>query len=187
MEIVLGVSRAELLRHLVEIGADAGARVKGFAEMPVDEIARLTGLDRAGARLASERRYDEPFLLENAGALPALEAAAARRGLRVTRGGRFLHLTGPTDKGRALRAWLDAVGRRFSTVGLGDSPNDLSLLEAVDRPVVVPRAGGVVDPTLARALPLAERAPAPGPSGWNDAVLAILDGRLLSRVAEGAR
>ncbi len=185
--IELGVPRVELLRHLAELAAGVGARVRGFDAMSADEVARRTGLSPADARLACERRYDEPFLLENADVLPDLVAAAARRGLRVTRGGRFLHLTGPADKGGALRAWLAATGRRGSTVGLGDSSNDLSLLQTVDRPVIVPRAGGRLDPDLARALPRAERAPRPGPSGWNDAVLAILAGRTLPAVGEVAR
>jgi hypothetical protein len=48
------------------------------------------------------------------------------------------------------------------------------MLEAVDRPVLVPRPDGHVAEVLAQALPLAERAPWPGPRGWNEAVLAVL-------------
>jgi hypothetical protein len=70
-----------------------------------------------------------------------------------------------------------------TSAALGDSPNDIPMLRAVDRPIVVPRPGGVVDPGLARALPRAERAPAPGAAGWNAAVLAVLGGRRLPAVA----
>jgi hypothetical protein len=45
----------------------------------------------------------------------------------------------------------------------------------------VPREAGV-DPLVARLLPDAERAPAPGPAGWAEAVLAVLDGRTLPTV-----
>jgi mannosyl-3-phosphoglycerate phosphatase len=105
----------------------------------------------------------------------------------VVHGGRFFHLTGPTDKGRALRellALLSPRGRRFATVGLGDAANDLPLLEAVERPIVVPRPGGEPDAALAAALPAAERAPAPGPEGWNGAVLTVLSGGRLPAIAE---
>ncbi len=106
--------------------------------------------------------------------MSALAAAAERRGLRVTWGGRFHHLTGPADKGRAVRQLLALHAGPVSSVALGDSPNDLTMLEAVDRPVLVPRPDGSVAEVLAQALPLAERAPGPGPRGWNEAVLAVL-------------
>ncbi|MBI3932094.1 MAG: HAD-IIB family hydrolase [Acidobacteria bacterium] len=180
--LALGARRPALVRTLGAIAAEAGARVVGFASLSPEDVARLTGLPVPAARLALAREYDEPFLLDPPGAEAAVTEAARRRGLAVTRGGRFFHLTGPTDKGRALRALLDlhaAEGRAFTTVGLGDSANDLPLLEVVDRAVVVPRPGGGLDPTLAARLPRAERAPAPGPAGWNAAVLTILgEGRL---------
>ena len=78
-----------------------------------------------------------------------------------------------------------ARGRRFVTVGLGDAPNDLPFLRLVDRPVVMPRPGGDLDPELVAALPHGERAPDPGPAGWNLAVMAILAGRRLGPI-EGA-
>jgi mannosyl-3-phosphoglycerate phosphatase len=86
---------------------------------------------------------------------------------------------GPVDKGRALQrlvALYAAEGRRFSVVALGDSPNDLSMLERADRPVIVPRSDGEADLTLRRGLPHAETAPEPGPAGWNMAVLTVLEG-----------
>jgi mannosyl-3-phosphoglycerate phosphatase len=114
-----------------------------------------------------------------------LDRAARARGLRVTRGGRLRHLTGPTDKGRAVRALVELspglAGAR--SIGLGDAANDLPLLQAVDRPIVMPRPGGGFDPVLAETLPHAERAPAPGPAGWSRAVLAVLAGETLPAVA----
>jgi len=121
----------------------------------------------------------------DAGTDARLEEAARKRGLRVTRGGRLHHLSGPGDKGEALRALLrllplDPHGRN---VGLGDAANDLPMLEVVDRPIVMPRRDGEIDAVLAAALPGAERAPGPGPSGWAAAVVAVLAGESLPRVA----
>ncbi len=188
--IELGTPRAGLVRHLVEIVEQSGATVRGFATLSVDEVASLTQLTREAAVLACDRRYDEPFLIEDDARLPGLVDAAERRGLRVTRGGRFYHLTGPTDKGLALQALLDAMraaGLHFTTIGLGDSANDLALLATVERPVIIPRPGGFLDRELLHGLPHAERAPAPGPGGWNAAVLTILAGGALPTVGELAR
>jgi mannosyl-3-phosphoglycerate phosphatase len=176
----LGEDRENLVAALADIAAETGARVRGFSTLDAAAVSALTGLAPADARRALARRYDEPFLLES-GDAAAMAAAAVRRGLRVTRGGRFHHLTGAADKGRALRALLRDLPGTF-TVALGDSPNDLTMLQAADRPIVVPRPGGAPDAEVAAALPSAEIAPAPGPEGWNAAVLAVLAGAPLARV-----
>lgn len=186
--VPLGTPRTTLVAALPEIAGEAGVAVRGFATMTVEEVAALTGLGRGAAARALRREWDEPFVGEggaDAGADARLQEAACRRGLRVTCGGRFHHLTGPSDKGRAVQAMMrllphDPHGR---TVGLGDAANDLSMLQAVDRPVVMPRKDGTIDAALASALPGAERAPGPGPAGWAAAVLAVLAGDRLPRLA----
>jgi phosphoserine phosphatase len=90
-----------------------------------------------------------------------------------------------SDKGVAVRRLLaiyDAAGDGLRSAGLGDARSDLPLLRAVDRPILVPRPDGRLDPELASSLPDAERAPAPGAVGWNAAVLAVLAGRPLDSV-----
>lgn len=185
----LGLPRNVLLKHLADIADETGTRLRGFAHLSLAETISLTGLSEPMAQRARDRHYDEPFLVDRPARLPAIVAAASRRGLRVTHGGRWHHLTGDTDKGMALnvlRERLDREGRRPFTVGLGDAANDLSFLRIVDRPIVIPRPNGL-DPALSSALPHAERAPHPGPRGWNVAILALLAGRLLPRVSQRRR
>jgi len=180
----LGVPRRRLVAELRAIALESGAQLAGFADMAPEQVAALTGLSPAAARRAADRDFDEPFLCEPEDRA-RVEAAAGRRGLRITRGGRFHHLSGPVDKGDALRELLriwEGQGRRYSSVGLGDAPNDLGLLRAVDRPIVIPRPDGEPDPMLRAALPAAERAPRPGPAGWNAALLAVLRGDRLAQV-----
>ncbi len=187
--LVLGVTRDRLLEELPGVAREAGVRVRPFAEMSVTEVAALTGLPEGQAALAVRREYDEPFVVEDvSGRDPDVDArldkAARARGLRVTHGGRVHHLTGPADKGQALRAIARGMpgGVEGDVVGLGDAANDLSLLLAATRPIVMPRPDGTLDPTLAAHLPGVERAPAPGPAGWSAAVLAVLSGGSLPRV-----
>jgi mannosyl-3-phosphoglycerate phosphatase len=186
---VLGTARERLHRELPAVAREAGVRVRSFAEMSVEEVAALTGLPPAQAALAMRREYDEPFLVEDPpGRDPEVDArldrAARGRGLRVTHGGRVHHLTGPADKGQAVRALVHdwPGGIRGEVLGLGDAANDLPLLLAVTRPIVMPRPDGTLDPALAGRLRGKERAPGPGPSGWSAAVLAALDGEPLPRV-----
>ncbi len=185
--LVLGVGRPRLLAELPGVAREAGVRVRSFAEMSAGEVAALTGLPEAQAELALRREYDEPFLVEDPpGRDPEvdarLERAARRRGLQVTHGGRLHHLAGPADKGRALRAIVRAAPADGDVLGLGDAPNDLPLLLAATRPILMPRSDGTLDPDLVARLPGAERAPGPGPAGWSAAVLVTLSGGSLPRV-----
>jgi mannosyl-3-phosphoglycerate phosphatase len=188
--IQLGVQRELLIQQLAEIARETHTSLSGFNQLPVAEIARLTGLSAEDTHLACDRRYDEPFLIDREDRLPLVAEAARRRNLSVTTGGRFHHLTGRTDKGLAFQFVLERFageGRRFDTVGLGDAPNDLPFLRLVNRPILVPRPDNAVDPALAAALPHAEWAPCPGPRGWNAAVLAVLSGQCFASVDGTAR
>ncbi len=169
---------AEIRRAFEEIRASTGLPLRGFGDMTVDEIARRSGLGPADAALAARREYDEPFVGLEPGHAARVRQEAEARGLRIVAGGRFDHLIGGNDKGRAVRALrslYEEIRGPVRTVGLGDSANDLPMLQAVDIAVVVPRPDGV---RLESAGPAgAIVAPSPGPEGWRAAVLALL-GRL---------
>ncbi len=127
------------------------------------------------AALARQRQFSEPFVcLSGTDDLARLDAAARAVGARVTRGGRFFHLTGATDKGVAVRIVRHTCAAGTRTLGLGDAPNDLPLLRAVDDAAIIPQPERGLHPDLVAALPSALQAPAPGPVGWNTVVLAWL-------------
>jgi mannosyl-3-phosphoglycerate phosphatase len=185
----LGAPRAVLVAALREITRETGVAVRGFSDLPPEEVQSLTGLSGAAALLALRREYDEPFLVEDEASLARLSRAAEARGLQVSHGGRFHHLMGGSDKGLAVRMLLASyarAGSRLRSAGLGDAETDLPLLQSVERPFVVPRRDGTADPVLAARLPEAELAPFPGPAGWNAAVLALVEGRSLPRLGDGA-
>lgn len=170
--LVLGSRAGQLRPLLLQVGAAAGARVRGFSVMTDAEVANRTGLDPDVAALARRREFSEPFVCEDPDVdLAVLDAAARRVGARVTRGGRFFHLLGASDKGTATQRLRAAMPAGTRLLGLGDAPNDLPLLQAVDDPVVIPQPDRGWHPDLVAALPAARRAPHPGPAGWNAAVL----------------
>lgn len=179
----LGTPYTALRQALSEIAAELGTPLRGFRDMTIAEVAALTQLSPADAELAMEREYDEPFVIDaSPPADRALEQAAHDRGLTVTRGGRFYHLLGGSDKGRACLHLLECYRRQrprqaahLGSVALGDSANDLSMLRVVDSPIVIPRPDGSSDPAL--RLSTATYAPAPGPEGWNLAILTLLETR----------
>lgn len=174
--IQLGAPYDTLRLALQEIAHALGGRVRGFGDMTVEEIAERTGLSLEEARLATQREYDEPFEIESPPlSTEAVRLAAEVRGLRCTCGGRFLHLTGPSDKGLACQRLITLYRRQYcavTSVAIGDSVNDRSMLAVVDRPMLVQRADGSHDPAV--DVPNLMRVPGIGPQGWNQAILALL-------------
>ncbi len=165
----------EIRQALEGIRASTGLPLRGFGDMPVEEIAERCGFTCQDAALATMREYDEPFIGIDEGMLPRVVREAEARGFQVVSGGRFYHLVGGSDKGRAIRAlrsFYEVSRGRVSTVGLGDSANDEPMLRAVDIPVLVRKPDGsrleVVD------LPGLIIAPYPGPKGWREVVLMLL-------------
>ena len=170
----LGVPYPRLVRALREIRDELRQPIRGFSDMTPEEIAERTGLGIERSRLAAMREYDEPFVVpqEPMGVIERIREAALRRGYQVSTGGRFHHLHGALDKGASIQeliALYKALEADVKTVGLGDSPNDFSMLRAVDYPVLL----GPPDrfPDLKRALPRLRLVENGGPRGWNEAVM----------------
>ncbi|MCC6741896.1 MAG: HAD hydrolase family protein [Planctomycetia bacterium] len=174
--VALAPEGARLQEGKVTIRTLAGGRVEFLGELSAPEVAARTGLPLDLAALARRRTFDEPFTCD--GDLPAdLPAAIAAIGLRLSRGGRFWHLHGPVDKGSAVRRLARELAGRLgplTVVGAGDSALDRPLLEAADIAVAIPRPDGSFDEELCAGLPFLRRAHAPGPAGWNRAILDIL-------------
>lgn len=173
--IEMGISYARIREFLAHFGSRFG--ISGFGDWSLDEIAARTGLPVEKAALARQREFSEPFLPDPDADIAALQALAGAHDFKITRGGRFYHLTGKGhDKGAAVRTAREILVRyregKTLTIGIGDSENDLPMLEQVDIPIVIPRLDGTcLDLRLPR-LVIAEN---PGSRGWNAAVESILD------------
>jgi mannosyl-3-phosphoglycerate phosphatase len=172
--IAFGAPYSKLRTALIDIAQAMGVTVRGFGDMTVEEIEARTGLSREEADLARQREYDEPFdVVGGSVTIEKLREEARLRGLECTRGGRFYHLLGSTDKGKACRYLIDCYRREWggecTTIAVGDSLNDLPMLASVDRPILVQRQDGSFEGTI--ELPHLVRMNGVGPRGWNAAIL----------------
>jgi mannosyl-3-phosphoglycerate phosphatase len=150
--------------------------VRGFGDMAAHEVANLCAMPPDEGILAKEREYDEPFILEDKTKLEEIHAMAEEDRLQIIKGGRFYHLMGENDKGKAVSFLIDIFRRaydNFTTIALGDSQNDSPMLHVVDYPVLVKKPDGSHDPNI--TLDNLIFSPGKGPGGWNQSVLELLE------------
>ncbi len=174
--IELGAPHRELARALGDIRRETGIEIRGVSEMNVEEIMKLTGLGEDDAALVRKREYGEPFVVGGGNeAEKTVISEIKKRGLRHTQGGRFHHILGQSDKGKAVSILKGLYVKEWGlveTAGIGDSLNDLPMLEAVDIPILVRKPGGGYDERINIAgMAIAD---APGPYGWNSAILKLI-------------
>ena len=174
----LGVPYGELCDTWKEIKDKGKFRMRGFSEMTIEEISAHTDLPLEEARLAAMREYSEPFLFhDTAETLQLIEDLFHKKGLQITRGGRFYHLMGQNDKGKAVQIVRKLYeqtcpGTKLMSIGLGDSANDIPMLMNVDIPVVIRKKTGEWESIQGGApVVYSEK---PGPSGWAQAIDRIL-------------
>ncbi len=173
-EVILLGAKYPDLRLAMEQLRREGFNVRGFGDMTTPEVAKMTGLTLEEAAMAKERDFDEPFILEEPIDFNVLQECIAQLGFKVTKGA-FYHILGDSNKGKAVSILSDLYRRALGnivTIGLGDSPNDLPMLECMDYPVLVQRPDGSYDPAI--SLRNLIRAEGIGPSGWNNAVVALV-------------
>lgn len=110
-----------------------------FSHMSIDDIMLETGLERPAASQAAKREYGEPVLwrADEASKQHFIERLQ-QLGASVLHGGRFIHVSGKVDKATAMN-WLTRLyqnknigSRKVITLAIGDSQNDIAMLEVAD-------------------------------------------------------
>jgi len=172
--ITLGANYPDLRETLVRL-QEEGFSIKGFGDMSVEEISQAMGLTIREAKMAQQRDFDEPFFYEDEEQKIAdLLSSVKQKGLTLTKG-RIYHLLGQSDKGMAVSILIDLYKQKFgavTTLGIGDSQNDLPMMEKVDIPIVLQKPDGTYDESI--AAPKLIKAKGIGPSGWNDAMISLI-------------
>jgi mannosyl-3-phosphoglycerate phosphatase len=161
--------------HIIDCldGVRQQFRFKGFHDMSAAEVAGATGLDEDAAALAKRRDFSEPLIWQdNPGAMADFLDAMRECGLTVLRGGRFVHILGDFNKSTPM-VWLtgyyaDLWNTDVQTVALGDSQNDIAMLQAADRAYLI-RSPAHVPPQI-HGQPNILISKGYGPDGWAQSV-----------------
>jgi len=158
-----------VLNHaLRDIKQRFNLKFTGFNDMTVEYVAEITGLNEAQAYQAKERLCSEPLIWQDSPEnLLQFEQILDEMDFSLTRGGRFYHVMGKTDKGKSMLKLANLYPAHNIKIALGDSPNDISMLSVADFSVVINRKNNpplVVDkkPDLFYQTNLC------GPQGWQE-------------------
>lgn len=172
--IRLGAKYSNLREAIKELMREE-FQIKGFGDMTVRELAEIANMKAEEASMAKERDFDEPFIFDgNETETQRLVAAIKSRGFNVTQG-RFYHILGDSDKGKAVSILIEFYKNKFGeivTIAIGDSPNDIPMLERVDIPIIVQKPDGNYDGRI--NIPNLIIADGKGPEGWNKAIVRFL-------------
>jgi mannosyl-3-phosphoglycerate phosphatase len=173
----LGIFYPQIIEVLNSIKKETGVLIKGFSDLTEKEISSFCGLDLKQAELAKKREYDEPFIVE--GGEKEIEIVRRKideRGMSYAWGGRFHHILGKNDKGRAVEILKELYENQFFpvlTVGIGDNLNDLPMLSVVDRPVFL-KGEDFASPEALSPVQNYTIVHGTGPRAWNEVILNIV-------------
>ncbi len=175
---VLGKSFKELRPLLKLIGEEMGYPLRALNDLSFKEVEQLTGLTGKSIPQALAREWSVPFLNPPSKDREKLLKIAKRFKTTIYQGNRMSHLLGEgSHKGNAVNQLKKFLGRPdIKIIALGDSHNDLPLLEVADYPIVIPGTDGP-NKFLLKGIQKGDfsLAPAPHAEGWSLAIKQLLD------------
>ncbi len=143
-QLVLGATYRELLDILGLISAKLDYELEPLNSLTDSQINKLTGLKGDSISRARERMWSVPFLNPPLAIQDSFREFEDEFNVTILQGNRMSHLLSKgSHKGKAvleLKKFLKEPRARI--LALGDSPNDIPLLEIADKAVVIPGPDG---------------------------------------------
>ena len=175
--LILGKTYSEIKSNLQEISLKHRYTIRGFHNATLEEIQEKTRLSNKDAKMAMKREFSVPLFFDDQ-AEKILRQEKDKYQLQILLGGRFMHLLGMTDKGKAVRLILNQYreknpGLVIKSIVLGDSLNDEAMLQAADYPVLVKKKDGFHEKRI--KIEGLIHSPGIGPHGWNQSLMNLLN------------
>ncbi len=176
-ELILGKSYEDLRFILNKISERINYNLTPLNDLNHNQIFELTGLSNHGIKRALKRQWSVPFLNPPDHIFEEVKVICKLYNVHVFKGNRMSHLlSNKSHKGEAvnkLKVYLN--NKDVKIIALGDSQNDLPLLEYADISIVIPGKNGAnrylqngIDKGRFRL------ANAPHAKGWSNSIEDIL-------------
>ena len=168
--LLLGRKYEEVVRAIYDSTADLDIALKYYNNQSVARIAEITGLSLNAAQKAKSRDFSETIFnaLPDTDAFKSFEKALKNHGFQCIAGSKYVTITGiDSNKGKAVSLLIEAYQAKFGevkSIGIGDSRNDLEMLQCVDSPYLVKKPDNTWANLFAKNI---SKIAAIGPDGWN--------------------
>ena len=117
-----------------------------FSQLKLDHLSKITNLKNKSLKNCTRRLFTNPIYWNDTDERMKkfiLDIKKISKTYQISKGGRFYHLLDNYDKGKALMKFLKIIKysdkNNFKTISLGDSENDISMLEQTDYSCIVKR------------------------------------------------
>ena len=144
-EIVIELGKpADYIRaKLSDIRKRSKINFRGVADISVEKLSNLALISREQAKRMAQRNYGETILQIQSEDIARFIKYVQEDGMKVIHGGRFFDVTVGTDKGIAVgilkKLFKDKFHNNVTFFGIGDSTNDIPMLNLMDIPILVQR------------------------------------------------
>ncbi len=143
-ELILGKSYKELRFILKSLSKEINYNLIPLNDLSYNQIFELTGLSEHGIIRALDRQWSVPFLNPPDDIFEKVKLICDSYNVHVFKGNRMSHLLSKeSHKGQAVnKLKIHLQNLDVMIIALGDSQNDLPLLECADISIVIPGKNG---------------------------------------------
>jgi mannosyl-3-phosphoglycerate phosphatase len=185
----LGESADSIRAKLSYIRKKYNINFKGVADFSIEELSNLVSISKEQAKRMAQRNYGETILQIQRNDFSRFFKYVKAEGMKVIYGGRFFDVTIGTDKGLAVGHLKRLFNNKFHNdvtfFGIGDSTNDVPMLNQMDVPMLVQRPNGswlnneemkmkTGSDSVAIDIARIIKIEGIGPNGWENAVNKII-------------
>ena len=137
------VSESERIKNntkfnLEEIKKIFSSKIMFLKDLSIEEQIKLSGLDKKSLLSAMNREFTEIVVMNSCENVQKdFVTYLNLRNLNISKGGRFHHISSKFNKGQAMLRLVNEFKKYYSnvefiTIAIGDSNNDLEMLNAAD-------------------------------------------------------
>lgn len=171
----LGCTYTEARAALKVVQEEINKILRGFGDLDEENIQSLINGSISAVRNAKAREFSEYFLTPNRLEIKKLQEVAQEYGFRIFPGDNLSLIMGQGASNNQAIQWLSrnyqtTTDKQLQTIGFGCTEQDLTMLETVDIPVIIPTDKGV-DPCFSDKD--WQVAPSTGTFGWIESVTKI--------------
>ena len=144
-----------------------------YVELSENKLSKITNLCSNSAKLSKIRNFTNPIFWEDSLEKKKKfkdEIKTIDSSYTVLDGGRFVHISDKYDKGIALKKFLgikNYLEQNYRTISLGDSENDLPMLELTDFSCIIKSKSKI---NLKKKKNIVYRSKMSAPDGWKESL-----------------